>query len=328
VRVDARTRLALWLRQNWPVALFSAAVAVTVFFTVREAISYTETRTIAVEVERESGLALMAVRPPAVQVTFRGSLNELRQLDRRAPRLIVRAPRSGPGGGTERLRLRPRHLRGVAGLRVAALEPSVVEITFDHQGEREFPVAPPPLEGKPLRGRAVVAEHAPRTARVRGARLQLDQLHERGVVLQTEPVNVDGRVQGFTRQVRILPPAEAWMPEIVPAEVTVKIEIVPDTASREFAGLPVRIDMPAAAPAGPCKVDPAVVTVRLSGWAEVLRDIPADALRVYAEWPPAGDPTNPVPLRVLLPPGLAAAVEDAVVIPPAARLTPLPPEGD
>lgn len=325
MKVNLRTRLRLWANENGWLALISAAVAVGIFFTVREIVSYTETLSIAVEVERDAGFALMAVRPASVRVTFRGALSELRQLDRRDPRVIVRAPRDGSSGGNERIRLRPRNLRGVAGIRVASIEPAFVDITFDHQGEREFAIAPPRLEGRPLRGRAEV-DYSPRTAVVRGARLQLDRLHDLGVTLQVEPVNVDGRVQGFSKRVAILPPADAWMPEIVPSEVTVKIAIAPDDSVRDFAGVPVRLESGGEPAHGVYAAEPAAVTVRLAGWSEALRDITTNALRVYAACPAATAPaaSNAVPLRVFLAPGLQ--VESVATIPAAVRLVRLPPK--
>ncbi len=315
MKTEIKKRAMAWLHENGMLAGISVTVAIVGFFTIRENISYTETRTVTVDVERESGMALMAVRPASVKVTFRGSLNELRQLDRRDPRVILKAPRGGPGAGTVRMTLRPRHLRGTAGLRVAAIEPSEVSITFDHQGEREFPIAPPMLEGKPLRGRAEV-DYSPRTAIVRGARLQLDNLHNQGVNLQLERVNVDGRVQGFSQTVAILPPEDAWLPEITPSEVTVHVDIKPDLTMRTFTNVPVRLELstPSTVTNGVFAPDPPTVKVTLSGWSDSLRRIRPEQLHVYAVLP--GKTTNvstnrpspvEVPLSVLLPPGLEAA---------------------
>ncbi|MDD5706092.1 MAG: hypothetical protein PHR35_09210 [Kiritimatiellae bacterium] len=319
MRVDLKIRLLLWLSANWLLALISLGVAVVVYFTVRENISYTDTRTVAVTVDHEDGLALTAIRPASVRVTFRGSLNELRQLDRRDPRFVLRPPRAGAAGGTEHKELRQRHLRGASGLRIVMIDPPVVEITFDHQGEREFAIAPPVLQGRPLRGRAEV-DYTPRTAIVRGARLQLDRLHGAGISLQPEPVNVEGRVQSFTQRVAIMPPEDAWQPEIVPAEILVRIDIIPESAQREFDGVPVRLALPTRpSPGGTIVAAPPLVKVRLTGLSETLQGLTTNDLRVYAD----GDDTAvEVPLRVFLPAGIA--LDSAVTDPPSVRLTPRP----
>ena len=319
MKVDLRQRLILWARENGATALLALVLALFVYLTILELVSNTTTRTVPVEVEREPGVALMAVRPAVVQVTFRGALNEFQQLDRADLRMLVKGLRIRADGGVVRVPLRRGNLRGASGLRVVNIDPPVVEITYDHQGEREFAIAPPAIEGKPFRGHAE-ADYAPRTAVVRGARLQLDRLHDAGVTLKVEPVNVDGRVQGFTRRVAILPPADAWHPEIAPESVTVKVAIVPDNIQREFAGVPVRLALPAGHTNLPPRVEPAAVTVRLTGWAEALQGIATNAIRVFAELPVSADsaPTNQISLRVLLPPG--AMVDEVVTVPDAVRL--------
>lgn len=319
MKVDFRQRLLLWAGENGLMALLALVLALLVYLTILELVSNTTTRTVPVEVEREPGVALMAVRPSTVQVTFRGALNEFQHLDRADLRMLVKGLRTRSDEGKVRITLRRGHLRRAAGLRVVSIEPPEVEITFDHQGEREFAIDPPPVEGRPYRGHAEI-DYVPRTAVVRGARLQLDRLHDAGVTLQLEPVSVDGRVQGFTRKAAILPPADAWQPEITPDSVTVKVGIVPDTVQREFAGIPVRLAFLAGHTNRLPRVEPPEVAVRLTGWAEALQGIATNAIRVFAELPadPDAPPTNPVPLRVLLPPG--AEADEIATVPDAVRL--------
>ena len=323
MKVDVRQRVVLWVRENGLVALLATVLALLVYMTILELVSNTTTRTVPVEVEREAGMALMSVRPSTVQVTFRGALNEFQILDRSDLRMVVNGLRNHGDQGIARITLRRKNLRGAGSVRVVSVEPSEIEVTFDHQGEREFTIAPPKVEGRPYRGHAEV-EFTPRTALVRGARLQLDRLHEAGVTLQLDPVNVDGRVQGFSLNVPILPPEDAWQPEIDPATVALKISIVPDNVLREFTGVQVHLATPAGRTNCLPRVEPPEVTVRLTGWAETLQGVTTNTVRVLAVLPddPGANPTNPVPLRVLLPPGTVA--DEAVTVPEAVRL--LPPE--
>lgn len=323
MRVDLQKRLRLWLKDNGAMALIALVLAIFVYITILELVSNTTTSTATVEVEREPGVALMAVRPATVRVTFRGSLNEFRDLDRADLRIVVKSLRNKSEAGVARVTLKSRNLRGVSGLRVMNIEPSVVEITYDHQGEREFAIAPPLIDGKPFRGHAEL-DYTTKTAVVRGARLQLDRLHDAGVTLKVEPINVDGRVQGFSKRVAILPPADAWMPEITPEAVTVKINILPDNIQREFSGIPVRLAGFSGRANMNYAVEPATVTVRLTGWAEALQNIQTNAIQVYANLPVAvdGTVTNEIPLQVLLP--LGATIEEVATLPASVRLaTPL-----
>lgn len=318
MKLDFQKRLRLWLEENGLIALIALILAVLVYLTILELVSNTTTRTLPVEIEREPGLALMAVRPARVEVTFRGALAEFQRLDRAGLRVVVRHPRSGEAG-VARLAIGSRNVRGAAGLRIVSIDPAMVEITFDRQGQREFAIEVPHLEGKPFRGRAE-AEYTPRTAVVRGARLQLDRLHDSGVTLKLEPINIDGRVQGFSRRVAILPPAEAWMPEIEPESVLVRINITPDNIQREFARIPVRLArLPHQTNNTAARVEPDEVTVRLTGWTEALQTLSSQVIRVYADLPEADrPPTNALPLQVLLPAGLA--IDAVATLPETVRL--------
>jgi YbbR domain-containing protein len=317
---DTRGRVAEWLAAEWREVLLSLLLACVIFFTVRENISNIATYPVDVEIERDPGMAVMAVRPMSVRVTFRGALSELRALDPRNLRVLVRTPRPDRIGGTVRVVLHGRNVRGRGSTRVVGLDPAEVQISFDHQGEREFAVAPPATEGAPLRGRAEVS-YEPRTVRVRGARLQLDQIHAEGTRLQTEAVDVEGRAQSFVRRVRVVPPAGAWMPEILPDAVTATVTIVTERAMREFSGVPVRVAGPAGAATAGLTADPARVNLRVTGRAEALRELLPEDLCVFADVAdPTAASTGAVPVRVFLPPG--AAAESAVAVPDAVRLVP------
>lgn len=323
MKADLSLRIRNWLRQSWQIASLSLIAAVVIFYTVRENISYTETIALPVVVEREPGLAVMSVRPPTVRVTFRGSISDVRQLVHRDMQVSVRTPRNGTSGGTTPVELKAGNVRGGRGGRVIAIEPQVVHVNFDHQGEMEFPVQPPAISGRPLRGRTELS-YMPHAARLRGARMQLEALHANGLALQTEPVDVDGRVQGFSTRVAILPPPDAWMPEIVPPEVLVKVEILPDNAVRLLENVPVLLAV-AGHPGERIVPDPAIVTVRLLGREENLRELDPEAVRAYAACPADFDTrsTNTVPLNVYLPSG--AVVEGVEAVPAAVRLRRLTP---
>ena len=319
MKVDLRKRLTLWARENGWTALIALILALLVYFTILELVSNPKLFTVPVEIDREAGVALMAVSPPSVQVTFRGAQSELLKLDSADLRVVVKNPRSRNEADTVRIPLKARNVRGHSGLRVMQIDPPVVEVTYDRQGEREFAIAPPMIEGKPFRGRVEV-EFTPKTAIVRGARLQLDHMHDAGVKLKIEPINVEGRVQGFSRQAAILPPADAWKPEIVPTTVQVKIDILPDNIQRDFEEMRVRLAGLERWTNGVARVEPATVTVRLTGWSEALQRIDPATLRVYADLSEAKSTTNEIPLNVLFP--LSANIEGVMTLPASVRLVP------
>jgi len=202
----------------------------------------------------------------------------------------------------------------VAGARVVDIDPESVRLTFDRQDEMMFPVAPPPVEGKPLRGR-VELDYSPREVLVKGARRQLQEWKAADFHLQTQPVNVDGCVQSFTKNVAIATPGAAWQVEIGEREVSVKVNISTEQSTRELRDVPVLIAAPASRK-GAWQTLPSTVQVRLTGRAEVVEAIAPEDLTVLVDARRASaDKLTVLPVQVYLPPGV---ILDAVTNEPAA----------
>ena len=312
-----RIELASFLRGlltdlRWKIA--ALVVAVIVFYTVRSKISDTVTLSVPVEAEKEPGLAVLRAEPFSVRVTFRGAYTDLQQLGLRELRVLLR-PGANASGGSERVRVRSGDVRGhPGGARVVGVEPESVLLTFDRQDEMMLPVAPPPVEGKPLRGR-VELDYSPRMVLVKGARRQLQEWKAADFHLQTQPVNVEGCVQSFTKNVAIATPGAAWQAEVTPREVSVKVNIATEQSTREMRDVPVLMAAPASRK-GTWQVLPPTVLVRLTGRAEVVQAITPESLAVLvdARRAPADEPIV-TPVLVHLPPGVTL---DAVECDPAA----------
>jgi hypothetical protein len=119
--------------------------------------------------------------------------------------------------------------------------------------------------------------------------------------VSTELVDVDGRVESFTRSVRILPPSDAWVSHFEPSEVTVKVNIVREITTKVWENLPVRaIVRPDTSIA--VEFDPPRVDVSLEGRVEVLggiTDASISCLVDCSDLDAAG--TNGLPVIVHLP---------------------------
>lgn len=295
----------LWhhLMTDWPWKAMALFVATIIYLMVRSRISHVQTVTVPVEVEREPGIAVLTVEPLSVQVTFRGAAANIQQLSTRDLKAIVR-PHVTAHDGVERVPVSGHNIHGRGTLRIVDLDPQFVRITYDRQGQVAFPVAEPLIEGKPLRGRVQV-EFSPRTAVVTGARRHLDQSITNGVQLQTEPVDVEGRVQGFTKRLRILPPDGVWLTQIQPPEVTAKINIVADRSTSELRDIPVLV----AQPPGDLTLwiaEPPIVNIRLSARAEIIQNLRPEHVRAFIDARGAASATtNGLPVFVYIPPEVA-----------------------
>ncbi len=324
--------VARWAVRDWRWKAVALVLAATLYFVIRERIRYTETLIIPLDIDPQAQLAAATIEPLSVAVTVQGTQSEVQRFNNRELRMIVRPSfsegragkqtwlrrwvrslaghRSKVGGNTEDFRLSARNLQGTKErIRVIKIEPKTAKVTYDVRGDVELPVAEPVVIGKPHRGRVVV-EYAPKTIRVSGSRDQLDEMVANGLQLQTETVDVDGRVQGFKRTLSILQPSVTRLVKFEPAEISAEIKIITDRFTSEFQNVAVLVaGMPGSGSDWSC--EPAAVTVRVTGRAEVVNAIQTN--QVSALVVIRGSDllsSNALPVQVVLPFDLAVeAVE-------------------
>ncbi len=270
------------LKENWGLKILALLLAALTYHSIRGVTGYEVEYDAPVQVTVAQGVAVLNQSPMTVRVRFRGSREDLLRLNQQQIKLVVRPAGGDPDGSEKRLKLTEQDVKGISGVRVVRIDPPAVSLTFDREEEATFPVARPGLLGAPLVGKAEV-EYEPHSVRIRGPRRRLHQLEKSGKnELTTEPVDVDGRVKSFTRQVRIIPPGDTWLSHIDPAEVTAKINITLKSASRTWDKVPVQFLLKPGRGAV-ARADPAEVSVILEGRAEVLDNLTGDSVRIFAD---------------------------------------------
>lgn len=307
------------LTQNGKLKLLALVLAIFTYYAIRGATSFEVTYDVPLEVQVEEGIAILNQDPRSVKVTFRGAQGDLSRLDQKQIRAVVKAKATNPAG-SETVSVTPSNIRGAVGVRVAAIKPGSVSLTFDREEIREFPVAKPSTIGMPLIGRVEI-EFEPAVVTVRGPHRQLEKLLEEQVILETEPVDVDGRVKSFQTTARVLLPGDTWVSEIDPEEVAVRVSIVTETVSRHLTNITV-FAMVDQDKGWEMHFNPPAVNVTLQARAKVLDGIPTASVMVFADCTGiTGTNTTTVPVSVYLPPGkeVATAVE-----PDRVRVTPVP----
>jgi YbbR domain-containing protein len=229
---DVLNKWREWLKNNLTLKILSLVVAILSFYAIHGAISFTWPFEIPVEVRVEKGIAIHDQNPRTVEVVFRGAREDLSRLGYRKVRLVAKPKASDPTG-TEVLNLNESQIEGAGGVRVVSIRPKHLTLTFDRETQRTFPIAKPDITGKPRIGR-VEMEFEPKTATVVGPQRRLDKV----TVLDTEPVDVEGLIESFTRKVRILQPPDT-MVSIDPPEIDVRVNIVTESVSREWTNITV-----------------------------------------------------------------------------------------
>jgi len=224
------------------------------------------------------------------------------------------SPGTAPAAsGAETVALRPAQIEGHRQTRVTGIVPSAAELAFDIEGDVALSVARPKLRGAPLIGSAEVLWVETNVV-VRGPLRQLTTLRDNAVQLATEEIDVDGRVQSFSRRVKILLPKDIGNVRVANDELEVRVGIKVATETRMFEGIPVLLT--AVTGSGVILAsDPATVSVRVTGMPERLGQLRSEVISVVADCrniAVSGETVSAFPVRVFLPPGLDGLTAEAV----------------
>jgi hypothetical protein len=304
--------------------LLSLVIAVLIYFSIRADISHVRVVSVPVETDIETGTdgaAIWSIEPRSVQVTLRGSYSDVSQLAASSLRCEVR-PKQKKNMPLDTISIKVSHsnLRGVAGVRVAKIEPSTVVVKFDVPISLLLAVAPPALEGK-ARG-TVQLVYDQTNAVVKGSRRLLSALDVAKTQILAEPIDVDGRSQTFSTRVRLFPPGDAVNAVVDPPDMVVNVMLTSEKATARIERVPVIVSQPFQTPAR-WRPDPEWVDVELTGRSEVVKAVKFDEIMVSVNGniPLSPAETNTVPVIVHLRQGLV--VDGVKPLPEAVKLIPL-----
>jgi YbbR domain-containing protein len=274
--MDSYPRLKSLLFDNGKLKLLAVLLAILSFYAIRGTMGFEVGYDVPVTIEVEKGIAVLDQDVRTVEVTFRGSQEDLRRLNHGNIKAVVRPTEQGSAGSAQ-ISIDPRDIAGAAGVRVVKIQPAGVRVTFDREIEKTVQVNTPKTVGAPLVGQASIS-YEPRFVTIRGPRRRLQNTHS----VSTEPVDVDGRVQSFSKTVRVLSPADQWVSQIEPSDISVKVAIVTDSISREWARVPVLAAIP---PGKELRVhfDPDSVKITLAGRPELVNRVEADSVKAFID---------------------------------------------
>ncbi len=309
--------------------LLSLVIAVLIHFAIRAEISHLQVVTVPVVTDFDSntmGAAIESVEPRSVQITLRGSYAEVSKLDVSKASCLVR-PKQKKNSllDTVPVKIRSTSLRGVRGVRVVKIEPSVVVVKFDVPMSLQLAVASPVVQGK-ARGRVQLV-YEQTNAVVKGSRRLLSPLDAGKVQIQTDVIDVEGRSQSFTTNVRLYPPGDAVNAVVEPSDMVVNVMIISEKATARIEHVPVVVSQPAAS-ANRWVTDPQWVDVEVTGRSEVVKAITFGQIiaSVNGNIPLTSiSETNQVPVLVHVQQGLV--IDEVLPVPTTVKLIPvaLPP---
>jgi YbbR domain-containing protein len=300
---------------NLALKALAFGLALITFHAVRSTTSYEASFEVPLAVEVEKGFAVMSQDPLTVEVTCRGSQEDLAGLKQEKVKVVVNARTDSPDEPERTLPVGTGDVRSAPRVRVIRVRPETVRLRFDREDSKVVAVSRPRVVGTPFRGK-VELTYEPTNVTVYGSHRGLKEIAS----VDTQPVDVDGRAQSFSRVVGVLPPANTWVSSIAPPEVTVKVSISTRTIDRVWTNVPVL----AILRSGRIRnvvFDPPAVTVTLRGREEVLSGLVLPPAAVLADCS-AVDPStsNRVAVAANLPPSIdvqATLSPDSVAVGPA-----------
>ncbi len=229
-----RDHVKAFFTENRVLKILALMLAVASIYAIQRITNQLDEFEIPIVVQVESGVAVLRQDARTAYITCRGSFDDLKRLDPAQLRMVL-APKGIGIAGTQQVPIGPRNVTGtMRGVNVIKVRPGIVNLTFDREIERKISIARPEVAGRPLLGKAEV-DYEPKIASVRGPEQQLSDLK----ILRTGPIDVDGAVDSFSRNLRILTDAESGVWEVKPAEITARVSIVTEATSKEWKDLPV-----------------------------------------------------------------------------------------
>ena len=144
-----------WLRnlctQNLGLKLLSLMLAILTFHAIRSATSDEDIHVLPVDTQvDDEDMEIVEQDPLSVTVTFRGSREDLKRLDPKYMKVILRL--SADGGG--QLSIRPRDIKGARGLRIVKIDPEFARFTLARKTDLKQPdgASVPPKIKEPAPG--------------------------------------------------------------------------------------------------------------------------------------------------------------------------------
>lgn len=213
------------LGQCGDLKVLSLAMAFAIFLLIRGAISFTVSREVVLQVSvKKDGVAVLHQTPETVTVSLKGSEDEVRQFDPSDLEVSVKIDEVADEVRAQRIKLTHRHVKGAGKLRVSAIEPPDVHVTYDREVTMMMLITAPQLKGTPLQGDAVVSLTTMQV-KAYGPESKLQVLREKGIMIPTEAVDVEGKTQGFKKSVRVEIPPDSGISKVEPSEVDAVVSI-------------------------------------------------------------------------------------------------------
>jgi YbbR domain-containing protein len=235
------------------------------------------------------GLEVVGDTPSTVDVRVRGASTILGQLG--SGDVVALLDLSTARAGRRLFHLAPDHVNAPFGVEVTYIGPATLPLVFERSGSKVVPVVPS-VEGQPAAGYAVERTTVePAEVEIVGPESALRDLKQ----ATTEPVDLTGATAPVRELVTIgLPNSAARLK--VPRTGRVFVDVAPVRTERRFASVAVRMQNLRSGLSA--LSSPSNVAVTIRGSEDVLKSLPADAVRATVDLAGLGTGRYTLPVRI------------------------------
>lgn len=219
---------------NKRLKMLSMVLAALTWYIIKDTISFEiEIPGVRLDIQVQDGMAILNQSASTVDVTFRGSQDDIQRLDPRRLQAVVELTQEARGISHE-IVLNPGMIKGVRGVRAVAIHPARILVKLDRQAEKQVPVKGRTV-GSPLFGQVESVTCEPSTVLLLGPAQKLKTTE----CVYTQPVDVDGRVESFVRRAAVQAPGDNWVAHMAPSDVQVKVTIAGKSSGQLWKNIPV-----------------------------------------------------------------------------------------
>lgn len=289
----------LFLR-NKELKLVSLLLATISWYAIRRAISFEAVlRDVPLRMEVDEGWAVLESSAQSVDVVFVGSQDSLRNLD--PEKTAVRVDLKGKTAeGSIDVTLRPRDVKALGSARAVGINPSVVELSLDREGEVKVPVKAELAGELPVGFEIEKSVCTPATVLVFGPSSKIKEVQS----VISAPIDLGGRTRSFQTRVPLRLPSDRVIGRIEPDSAVVDVTLVERSATRDLQD--VRVNALISPDLGPAvRIWPNKVNLVLSGRSDLINSVQRSDIHAYidcSDLEPAA--SYDLPVRVYAPAGI------------------------
>jgi YbbR domain-containing protein len=268
-------------------------------------------RDIPLTINTPEGWAVQEASAKTVSVTFRGSQNDIRALEKSQIRVEINV-REGTSKSMI-IDLNRKNVNAPRSVRALYVEPGAVDLTLDRETEKEVNVEIAQL-GDPPDGYIIEDSGvSPGRVKIFGPERRLAEIE----TVRTEPIDMAGRIRSFSNSIPLAAPSGLLMAKMDVQRVMVSFAISEVTHRRDIKNIPVRILLPPGV-SPDVRINPKTVDVSLKGRINIITNLSERSVQAFVDYEDMGDAdTAELPVEVTT---LVPGINVMIVDPPNVRV--------